>query len=93
MRFAFHRMTSDITPAAVLDLIVEQQIVDTHQPMDIHSDLFALGLDSMAMMQLLLHIEDHFGVAVQPGEMTRERFATATSLGTFLAQKRSAQSN
>lgn len=82
-------MTQDITPAAVLDLIVEQQIVDTSHTPGIDSDLFALGLDSMAMMQLLLHIEDRFGVAVQPGEMTRERFATAAALGMFLAQKRS----
>ena len=81
------RMTSDITPAAVLDLIVEQEIVDPAQPMSVESDLFALGLDSMAMMQLLLHIEDRFGIAVQPGEMTRERFATATALSTFLSDK------
>ncbi len=86
-------MSSPITPAAVLDLIVEQQIVESPEPLTEQSDLFALGLDSMAMMQLLLHIEDRFGVAVQPGEMTRERFATAAALGTFLAEKHAAQSD
>ena len=81
-------MPEDITPAAVLHLIVEQQIIETPASLAPDTDLFALGLDSMAMMQLLLHIEDRFGISVGAGEMTRDRFACAAALATFLAAKR-----
>lgn len=80
-------MSHDISPAAVLDLIIEQQIVEADEPVTPTTDLFGLGLDSMAMMQLLLHIEDRFGIQVAPGEMTRERFATAQALAAFLSEK------
>lgn len=80
-------MNSEITPDAVLNLIIEQQIVESTETITPSTDLFALGMDSMAMMQLLLHIEDRFGIAVTPGEMTRDRFSTATALATFLAEK------
>lgn len=81
-------MSADITPESVLSLILDQQIVETSAPVSTSTDLFALGMDSMAMMQLLLHIEDRFGIAVDAGEMTRDRFATAAALAAFLAQKR-----
>jgi len=80
-------MTPDITPAAVLELIIEQQIVEADEPVTPTTDLFGIGLDSMAMMQLLLHIEDRFGIEVTPGEMTRERFVTAHALAAFLSEK------
>ncbi len=80
-------MTNDITPATVLDLILGQQIVEAAEPVTTTTDLFGLGLDSMAMMQLLLHIEERFGIEVAPGEMTRDRFATAQALAAFLGDK------
>ena len=83
-------MPEAITPAAILDLIVEQQIVESSEPLTPTTDLFGLGLDSMAMMQLLLHLEDRFGVEVTPAEMTRDRFQTATALAGFLVEKTAA---
>jgi acyl carrier protein len=80
-------MPSEITSDAVLSLILEQQIVESNELVTTGTDLFALGMDSMAMMQLLLHIEDRFGIAVTPGEMTRDRFSTAAALAAFLAAK------
>ena len=80
-------MPEAITPEAVLELIVEQQIVESPEPLTTTTDLFGQGLDSMAMMQLLLHLEDRFGLEVTPAEMTRDRFQTATALAGFLAEK------
>ena len=80
-------MPDDITPAAVLNLIVEQQIIETSVPVEPDTDLFALGLDSMAMMQLLLHIEDRFGIAITPGDVTRDHFATASAMAQLLAER------
>ncbi len=80
-------MPQDITPAAILELIEEHQIVDPQEPLTATTDLFGQGLDSMAMMQLLLHIEDRFGVQVTPAEMTRDRFQTAAAIAGFLTGK------
>ena len=77
-----------ISPAAVIELLTSEHILEAPEPIAPDADLFSLGMDSMAMMQLLLHIEMRFGLAVSPAEMTRERFASASALAGFLEEKR-----
>jgi acyl carrier protein len=76
---------AEISPSHVLKLLIDQQIVDPAEPITADSDLFACGMDSLAMMQLLLHLERVFSVRIAPEEMTRDRFATAASLATWLS--------
>ncbi len=77
-----------ISPAAVIELLTTEHILEPQEPLAPDTDLFSMGLDSMAMMQLLLQIEERFGLTVNPAEMTRERFATANALAGFLGEKR-----
>lgn len=77
-----------ITPTTVLELLTTEHILEPEGVLAPDTDLFSMGLDSMAMMQLLLQIEEHFRLTIQPAEMTRERFATATALADFLEEKR-----
>ncbi|WP_395737196.1 phosphopantetheine-binding protein [Prosthecobacter sp.] len=77
-----------ISPAAVIELLTAEHILEPQDPIAPDSDLFSMGLDSMAMMQLLLQIEERFHLTVNPAEMTRERFATANALASFLGEKR-----
>lgn len=77
-----------ITSAAVIELLTAENILEPQEPITPDTDLFTLGLDSMAMMQLLLQIEERFRLTIQPAEMTRERFATAGALASFLGEKR-----
>jgi acyl carrier protein len=77
-----------ISPAAVIELLTAEHILEPQEPLAPDTDLFSIGLDSMAMMQLLLQIEEHFRLTIHPAEMTRERFATATALASFLGEKR-----
>ncbi len=77
-----------ISPAAVIALLTSEHILEPQEPLTPDTDLFSMGLDSMAMMQLLLQIEEHFRLTVSPAEMTRERFATASALASFLEEKR-----
>ncbi|MDZ4287109.1 MAG: acyl carrier protein [Prosthecobacter sp.] len=79
---------ADISPATVIALLIEQQIVDPSDPLTPESDLFACGMDSLAMMQLLLHLERDFAVRISPEEMTRERFATAAALAAWLSTRK-----
>jgi acyl carrier protein len=76
---------ADISPTVLIDLLTEQEIVDTSEPLTPESDLFACGLDSLAMMQLLLHLEQRFKVRIALKDMTRERFSTATNLAAYLS--------
>ncbi len=77
-----------ISPAAVIELLTAEHILEPQEPITPDTDLFSMGLDSMAMMQLLLQIEEHFRLTINPAEMTRERFATANALAGFLGEKR-----
>ena len=79
-----------LSPQAVLALILNEHLVEASEPLTTDSDLFACGLDSLAMMQLLLHLERRFDVRLPPAEMTRERFATAASLAAWVAAQPSA---
>lgn len=77
-----------ISPTTVIELLTVEHILEPQEPLKADSDLFSMGLDSMAMMQLLLLIEERFGLTINPAEMTRERFATAGALAGFLGEKR-----
>ena len=77
-----------ITPDSVIELLTSEHILEPQEPIMPDTDLFTLGLDSMAMMQLLLQIEERFRLSVSPAEMTRDRFATAEALASFLGEKR-----
>ena len=77
-----------ISPAAVIELLTTEHILEPQEPLAPDTDLFSMGLDSMAMMQLLLLIEERFQLTINPAEMTRERFATASALAGFLGEKR-----
>lgn len=72
----------------VIDLLLAEQILEPQEPVTPQDDLFALGLDSMALMQLMLQIEVRFGVMISPAELSREHFATAEALAGFLTRKR-----
>ena len=44
-------------------------------------------LDSMAVVNVITALEEHFGIAVQDDEISAETFDTLGSLADFVAQK------
>ena len=68
--------------------IIQDEILGSPEPLTPDSDLFEAGLDSMAIMQLLLHIEDHFQINLEPVDLSRENFRTATKIVALIASKR-----
>lgn len=81
-------MPQTITAENVIDLLTSEHILEPQEPISPDADLFALGLDSMAIMQLLLQIEVRFGLSIGPAELNRERFSSANALAGFLGEKR-----
>lgn len=75
-----------ITARSIITLLEEHQILETDEQVCADSDLFALGLDSLATMQLLLHLEGVFGVSLPPAMIHRESFATPASVAALVNQ-------
>jgi acyl carrier protein len=73
-----------------LTTLIATEILDTDQALTPQSDLFAAGLDSMGIMQLLLAIEDRFGVAIDPADLSRDNFSTAEKIAALVAEKKEA---
>ncbi len=68
--------------------IIQDEILGYPKPLRPDSDLFEAGLDSMAIMQLLLHIEDYFKIALEPADLSRENFRTASKIAGLITSKR-----
>lgn len=52
--------------------------------MEMDTDLFAAGLDSLAIMQLLIGIETRLGNAIPVREVTRENFHSPRAILSLL---------
>jgi len=70
--------------------LITTEILDTDQAITPQGDLFAAGLDSMGIMQLLLAIEDRFGVVIDPADLSRDNFSTAEKIAALVAEKKEA---
>jgi acyl carrier protein len=52
-------------------------------------DLFAVGvLDSLAFVDLLLHLEREFAIAITPEDVDVERFQSIAKIARFVAERR-----
>lgn len=71
----------------MLDLIAEVcDSDDVREQRDV--DLFAVGLlDSMAAIDLLVEIEDEFGVVIAPTELAREEMNTVEKIIAQVASR------
>ena len=71
----------------VLAIIREHAIIGDSVALAEDTCLFASGMDSIAVMQLLVQLENHFGIQVDPAEVTMEHFGTVQNLTGLLRSK------
>ena len=72
-----------------LTILLRERLLETPHPFDATTDLYSLGMDSMAIMQLLIIIEEEYGVALPECGLTRQNFTTVRQLAhLILAQRR-----
>ena len=68
----------------ILERIGEDEVVRE----DLDLDLFEAGLlDSLGFTELLVDIEDTFGIIISPSEIEREDMATANKILALLADR------
>jgi acyl carrier protein len=76
---------------AILKILSEKIVVETPHDGKMAADtpLLSSGvtLDSVAVLQLLMEIEDHFGVEFSDEDLTVELFQNVGSLATAVEQK------
>ena len=66
---------------------IRERIVLLDQDFSSDADLFEAGLDSMGIMQLLLVIEEQFGILLSPVDLTRDNFQTAQKIATLVRNR------
>lgn len=64
--------------------IISGEILEVGDEFSKDTDLFDAGLDSMAVMQLMIQIETHFGVKLKTTALTRENFSTVRKIASML---------
>ena len=64
--------------------LIAGQLLATGDGFGPDSNLFEAGLDSMSIMQLLLLIEEEFGVAIPVDQLSRENFATVSTIARLV---------
>lgn len=74
-------------PEMVIDWLNEEGMVELDPGFPTNGDLFSAGLDSMAVMQLVVAAEEKFGVILGPEDITRANLSTPESLAALLSAK------
>jgi len=64
--------------------LITERFFDSSSPVTAQTDLFAAGLDSMGIMQLVVMVEEKWNIAIESGDLTRENFSTPQNLATLM---------
>ncbi len=75
------------SPTELIDWLADEGVLDLEWDFPEDGDLFAAGLDSMAVMQLVVAVEDRFAVELTPEDLTRANLATPTTLAALIGGK------
>ncbi len=73
-----------------LRLLISEQLFPLDDSVTNESDLHAEGLDSLALMQLILLLEREYSVSISPEDLNRENFSTLEKLSELVSIKQSA---
>jgi acyl carrier protein len=70
--------------------LVSERLLETQPGFGPESDLYEAGLDSMALMQLLILVEEEYGVSIPESALTKQNFSTVRHLSQIIRERRSA---
>lgn len=76
-------------PTELIDWLNAEGLLELDWDFPEDGDLFSAGLDSMAVMQLVVAVEDEYGVELGPDDLTRANLATPITLAALIASKTS----
>jgi len=70
-----------------LTALIGKYVLELPAGFDRESDLARAGLDSMALMQLLILIENNFGLMLSEADLSRENFTCIRSLAALIRER------
>jgi acyl carrier protein len=76
------------TADEVVAMLRDEGMVDLAAGFPADGDLFAAGLDSMAVMQLIVVAEERFGAVIAPADASRENLGTPAALAALIGRTR-----
>lgn len=76
-------------PTDLIDWMNAEGLLELDWDFPEDGDLFAAGLDSTAVLQLVVAVEDEYGVELTPADLSRENLATPASLAALISAKSS----
>lgn len=68
----------------VVEMLRQEELFEVPDEFGVDSDLFELGMDSMAVMQLIVIIEERWGVALGAADASRESLGTPSRLAATI---------
>jgi acyl carrier protein len=74
-------------PTDLIDWLNGEGLLELDWDFPEDGDLFAAGLDSMVVVQLVSAVEDEYGVELLPEDLTRENLATPRTLAALISAK------
>ena len=79
---------TSLPPTEILEqqlvILLRDRLLETSAPVDAGTDLYNVGMDSMAIMQLLILIEEDYGVSLPECALTRQNFSTVRQLAHLI---------
>ncbi len=73
--------------ASAIRALINLQLFSLDDSIADDVDLFVEGLDSMALMQLIMLLEQEFGITLGPEDLNRDYFATLGDLSELVSRK------
>jgi acyl carrier protein len=67
--------------------LISERLLETRPGFGADSDLYENGLDSMAIMQLLVLVEEEYGVSIPESALTRKNFCSVRQLASLLGER------
>lgn len=81
-------MTAECTAEAVVEMLREEALVELPAEAGAETDLFDAGLDSMAVMQLIVIVEERWGVSLGAADAHRDALGTPARLAETINARR-----
>lgn len=70
--------------------LISEQLFPLDDSVTEDSDLHSEGLDSLALMQLILLLEREYSITISPVDLNRENFSTLQKLANLVSEKQHA---
>ncbi len=75
------------SPEELIAWLNDEGILDLPPEFPADGDLFSSGMDSMAVMQLVVAVEERFGVVLDAADLTRANLSSPRRLAELIGSK------